>query len=57
MEPSEITPEVRAYMASLGRRNKGKKKNFSEADLQRRREWARGLAAKRKAPSVVRGVV
>lgn len=36
-------------MSKVGKKGKGVPKNFSAEELDRRRELARGLAAKRKA--------
>ena len=45
----ELSPEARAFFARCGAKGKGIKKTISEADRERRREWARGLAGRRKA--------
>ena len=43
--------------ARLGRRGLGKPKRVTEADRQRRREWAAGLQARRKAQKLSRFTV
>lgn len=40
-------------MSKVGKKGKGVPKNFSAEELDRRRELARGLAAKRKAKAAV----
>ena len=44
-----VSKAVSKYMSKVGKKGKGVPKNFSAEELDRRRELARGLAAKRKA--------
>ena len=47
-----VSKAVSKYMSKVGKKGKGVPKNFSAEELDRRRELARGLAAKRKAKAV-----
>ena len=44
----ELSPEARAYFAKCGAKGKGIKKNISEVERQRRRDFARGIQRRRK---------
>ncbi len=48
-----VSKAVSKYMSKVGKKGKGVPKNFSAEELDRRRELARGLAAKRKAKAAV----
>jgi len=48
MESDELSPEIRAYFAKLGAKSKGVKKTISEAERERRREWARGIQSRKR---------
>lgn len=44
--------QIRAVMAALGRRNKGKRKAMTEAEIRQRREAARRSVQARRSPGV-----
>jgi hypothetical protein len=44
----ELSPEAKAYFPACGRRGKGIKKNISEVERERRREFARGIQRRRR---------
>lgn len=44
------TPKKNPAAVALGRLARGVPKRITESDRQRRRDWARGLSARRKKP-------